>query len=61
LQRFCCISLRSAAIHGGPGTVYQPKCAGFRNRSVVDRRCIGIRLPPPPRSLFQLLRLVASR
>jgi hypothetical protein len=28
---------RSAAVHGGPGPVDQAKCAGFHNRSVVER------------------------
>jgi hypothetical protein len=37
LQRFRCISLHSAALHCVPGTVYQPKCAGFRNWSIVKR------------------------
>jgi hypothetical protein len=37
LQRFGCISLRSAALHCVPGTLYQPKCSGFRNWSTVKR------------------------
>jgi len=56
LQRFRCISLRSAALHGGPSTVYQPKCVGFRNRSIVERRCSRIRLPPPPRFSLAIFR-----
>jgi len=37
LQRFRCISLHLAALHCVPGTVYQPKCSGFRNWSIVKR------------------------
>ena len=37
LQRFGCISLRSAAVHCFPGTLYQPKCTRFRNWSTVKR------------------------
>ena len=37
LQRFRCVSLHSAALHCVPGTIYQPKCAGFRNWSTVKR------------------------
>jgi len=37
LQRFRCISLRSAAVDSVPDAVYQPKCAGFRNWSIVKR------------------------
>jgi hypothetical protein len=37
LQRFRCISLRSAALQCVSGTVYQPKYAGFRNWSIVKR------------------------
>ena len=37
LQRFRCISLHSAALHCVPGTIYQSKCAGFRNWSAVKR------------------------
>jgi hypothetical protein len=37
LQRFRDISPRSVAVRGGPGPVDQAKCAGFHNRSVVER------------------------
>ena len=37
LQRFRCISLRSAMLHCVPGTIYQPKCTRFRNWSIVKR------------------------
>jgi len=37
LQRFRCVSLHSAALQRVPGTVYQPKCSGFRNWSIVER------------------------
>jgi hypothetical protein len=37
LQRFRSVSLHSAALHCVPGTIYQPKCTGFRNWSTVKR------------------------
>ena len=47
LQRFRCISLRSAALHGARGTIDKAKCAGFHDQSVVER--IVSRIPLPPR------------
>lgn len=48
LQRFRCISLRSAALHGVRGTLDEAKCTGFHDRSVVERIVSGVRVPPPP-------------